>query len=977
MRNRHFLPFYTLAIILLSLQPAGAQLGYDLDIKKPEPFQDRELRAEKTSEKKFRAPRRFFQNTTTHYNYFFNANNKINEVIDRAKASHKENYLELLPFYNYSLRATTGDSLQLDSVIYKAKTGIVLHDLRNDWIDDLYLLWGAAYYLQQEYDSAYQMFQFINWAFADKEKDGYYKYIGSRLDGNEAMSIASKEKHGFPLSMISDPPSRNSALIWQIRTLIMQNSIPEAGALIAMLKADPNFPKRLQPALEEVQAYWFYNQQMWDSSAHHLVKGLDVAKNKQERARWEYLAAQMFEKQGNFELARQYYNKAIGHTTDPLLEVYARLFMIRNNKEGGNDYINNNIAALLNAAKKDKYRDYRDVIYSMAAQMELERGNMAAAQLLLFKASQFKNPDAPAGNNAYLQLADIAFGRGQYMEASVFYDSVRIENLPTADAERIAQRKEMLARLVALNTMITRQDSLQGLAGMPETERSNAVRNVLRQLRKEQGLKDDDIPVMQPSAAPGDPFVAEKNKGEWYFYNSKLKGTGAAEFKQVWGTRPNVDNWRRYSDVTAQLRNNIPSNINRGNEAVKALDGTDALTFESLLAKLPLTPAAMQASHDSIQQALYGLGLIYMNELENYPKAIETLNDLRRRHPQPAREDEVLFHLYYSYTKAGDAAKAAEIRNLLLSKYPTSRFASIIQTGVDPQSAKPSDEMTKTYEQVYDMFIAGRFEDALQAKQAADIKYKTNYWSPQLLYIEAVHHIRQRNDSAAKTALQTILAQNGGTPMAAKASNLLDVLSRRAQIEDELTKLQIQRPTEDSFYVEPSPITPVIQNKQSNITRPKDTVTTAKPLVMNKPLTDTSSRKPVADKGNSKFTFKGDAPHYVMIVLTNVDVVYVNEARTAFARYVREKYSGRALEASIVPLNDNVKLLVIGNFTTAIGAIEFVQTAKPSSGSIVPWLKSDKYYYSIISPENLQVVKELKELSAYNQFLEQNLPVKF
>jgi hypothetical protein len=103
----------------------------------------------------------------------------------------------------------------------------------------------------------------------------------------------------------------------------------------------------------------------------------------------------------------------------------------------------------------------------------------------------------------------------------------------------------------------------------------------------------------------------------------------------------------------------------------------------------------------------------------------------------------------------------------------------------------------------------------------------------------------------------------------------------------------------------------------------------------------------------------------------------VNEARTAFARYVREKYSGQPLEVTIIPLNDNTRILLIGNFASAIGAVEFVQAAKPSSSQIVPWLKSDKYYFSIISPENLQVVKELKELSAYNQFLEQNLPVKF
>ncbi len=976
MRNRHLLFSYSLALTLLSSLPAKAQLGFDLDIKKPEPFQNRELRAEKTDEKKFRAPRRFFQNTTTHYNYFFNSNNKLNEVVDRAKAAHKDNYTKLLPFYNYSLADTQGDSLQLDSVIYKSKTGIVLHDLRNDWIDDLYLLWGAAYFLQQEYDSAYQMFQFINWAFADKEKDGYYKYIGSRMDGNQAVSIATKENNSFPKSMISDPPSRNNALIWQIRTLIMQGAMPEAGSLIATLKNDPVFPQRLQPALEEVQAYWFYNQQLWDSSAHHLVKALGVTKNKQEQARWEFLAAQMFEKVGNFDLARQYYSKSITHTTDPLLEVYARLFMIRINKEGGNDYINNNIAALLNAAKKDKYREYRDVIYSMAAQMELERGNLAAAQVLLFKASQFKNPDALTGNDAYLQLADIAFERAQYMEAAVFYDSVRIQNLTTEDAQRITTRKEILGRLVTLMNSVRRQDSLQGLAAMPEADRMEAVRKVLRQLRKEQGLKDDDLPVSQPSAAPPDPFAIYESKGEWYFYNANLKATGAASFKQVWGTRPNVDNWRRYSDVTAQLRTNIPSTIDRGNEAVKPADAVDGLTYEGLIARLPLTPQLLQLSNDSIQMAYFALAQIYMNDLENYPAAIDALNELRRRFPVPAREEEVLFNLYYSYTRNGEDAKAAEIRKLLMEKYPGSRFATIVATGKDPLSQKPDEAVTSSYEHVYDLFLEGKFEEALLAKRVADSTYKTNYWSPQLLYIEAVYHIRQRNDSLAKQALQTIMAQNGGTPMATKASNLLEVLGRRAEIEKELTDLQIQRPVEDSFYVEPSPITPLVQNKQTNVQRPKDSLVT-RPMTMNKPLADTTTRKPVETVTGSKFTFNGSAPHYVTMVMTNVDIVYVNEARNAFLRHVREKYAGQGLDATTFSLNDNVKVLVIGNFASALSAVEFVQAVKPLSSSIVPWLRADKYYYSIISPENLQVVKELKEFATYNQFLERNLPVKF
>src|SRR5688572_4277938 len=122
---------------------AFGQLGTTLDIKKLTEYEDRVLRSER-ADKKFTVPRRFVQNTVTHYNYFFNANNKINEVIEKAKLAFKEDYSQLLPFYNYSLDVTAADSLNLDSVSNKSQTGIALHDLRNDWIDNMYLLWGAS-----------------------------------------------------------------------------------------------------------------------------------------------------------------------------------------------------------------------------------------------------------------------------------------------------------------------------------------------------------------------------------------------------------------------------------------------------------------------------------------------------------------------------------------------------------------------------------------------------------------------------------------------------------------------------------------------------------------------------------------------------------------------------------------------------------------------------------------------------------------
>src|SRR5688572_17161399 len=233
----------TSAVFLLFLAqltiPCFAQLGISFDLKKPKEYDERVLRSERSDQKKFTLPTRLIQNTVTHYNYFFNANNKLNEVLERAKTSHADDYSKLLPFYNYSLDITAGDSIQLDSISYKSQSGIALHDLRNDWIDNLYLLWGASYYLKKQFDSAYLMFQFINYAFAEKEKDGYYKNIGSSKDGNTAFSISTKEKNSLPRSVFSEPPSRNDAFIWQIRNFLARDQFAEAASMIVTLKSDP------------------------------------------------------------------------------------------------------------------------------------------------------------------------------------------------------------------------------------------------------------------------------------------------------------------------------------------------------------------------------------------------------------------------------------------------------------------------------------------------------------------------------------------------------------------------------------------------------------------------------------------------------------------------------------------------------------------------------------------------------------------
>lgn len=978
-------------LLLVALQPANAQMGFSIDVKKPEPYENRVLKAEKTpTDKKIKAPKRFFQNLTTHYNYFFNANNKLNEVILRAKQSNIDDYSQLLPFYNYSLDATASEELQLDSVIYKSQTGIVMHDLRSDWVDNMYMLWGGAYYFKKQFDSASLMFQFINYAFAEKEKDGYYRYIGSRMDGNNALSVSTKENNSFTKKIFSTSPSRNEAFIWQIRSLIELGDMNQAGSMIATLKNDPVFPERLFDQLEEVQAYWFYKQQMWDSSAFHLLKALDVATTKQEKARWEYLAAQMLEKKGKNAEAQDLYSKAISHGTDPIMDVYARLNLVKLNTEGGENYIDQNIAELLKMARRDRFEDYRDIIYFMAAQMEMERGNFAAAKQHLLKAAKYNNGNLSPASNAFLLIADLSYDQKQYVQAASFYDSIQIGDLKELEATRVESRKPPLAKVVAATNVIERQDSLQRIAAMPEEERKELINKLVKKLRKQQGLGDENAISagsgnLFPSGtnAPTDLFT-NQSKGEWYFYNNNLKIQGAAQFRQTWGNRPNTDNWRRFSNVSNQLQAKVPVDTRDNKGVAISPDVDNSPSYVSLSNKLPLTPEAMQVSNDSINNALFDLGSVYLNEIEDYQSAIETFEKLRSRMPTHPRMDEVLFGLYFSYTKTGDFAKASEIKKLMTSNYGSSRYTEIVTTGKDPgATTKISPEATKDYEAIYDMFIEGRFDEAQAAKKIADSVYQTNYWEPQLLYIEAVYNIRQRNDSTAKNILNTLIAQNDTAGLASKAKTMLDVLNRRKQIEEELTNLQITRPVEDTVKLVQQPPPPVVEERLPLAKRDTTLSKTKQEVaVVSNPVrpVDTLSKRSIVvpKKQNTVYVFEPSFKHYAVVVLNKVDAVFSGETRNAFHRFNRERYYTQPLEVNASDLDSANKLILIGEFLNAQEALEYMQLAKRLAPSeIIPWLKADKYSFYIISKENLEVLQNLKDLTQYKKFLDQNLPGKF
>ena len=992
-RKHYFFLFFT--ILCISSGALYAQPTWTIDPfgreKKPAQYEEKKLASEKT-DKKFTTFRRFLQNSTTHYNYFFNANNKINAVIERAKISNVDDYSKLLSFYPYSLDNTASQQVELDSVIYKAGSGILLHDLRSDWVDNMYLLIGKAYYLRKEFDSASLTFQFINYnLFPRKKHEDDSRIVGDNQSAkSNVLSIANKEKRNIIQKAISRPPSRNDALIWLARTFTDQKEYGDAAGMINILTNDPNLPKRLQNDLEEVTAYWFYMQENYDSAAIHLEKALSNADTKQDKSRWEFLLGQMYEMGGKFDKAESYYVKASKHTVNPVMDIYARLNNAKMFKDNGNTReLQNSISKLLKMARRDRYEAYRDIIYYSAAEMSLQKPDTLNAKILHKKSIKYNTGNIGYKNKAFLQLANIAYSEHEYKKASAYYDSLQLEDKSVKDQLTVINaRKNSLNNIVAQVNIIDKEDSLQRIANMPPAEREAFIKKLLKKYRKENGLKEEDnfsgnslITFNNNNSEPSDLF-ASPSKGEWYFYNNSLKSRGFTDFKSKWGKRDNVDNWRRKSAVASAGTSNLNGNIDIDDPLNATKDGKDGkgglagskpveFTYQAFMEDLPMTAEKIDSSNRKIAKALITLAKLFQDELEDYHEAINTYENYLQRFPDSLQDPEVYFGLFFCYSKLGNTAKADYYKNLVNSKFAGSHAAKMLN---NPASLKPNEknpEVTRRYAEIYDLFIEGKFTEAIDAKKKADSVYGSNYWTPQLLYIEAVNDIKQKNDSSAIEVLNNIITLYPKSPLADKSKTMIDVLKRRSEIESYLTSLEITRAEEDKLLLTDN--NTIVVQKAAPAAPPvvKQMAPANKPVIKN----DSLKINPAMVSG--AFKWEIDKPHLVIMILDKVDGVYVNEAKNAFDRYNRGIYNSKPIAITKDALDATKALLVFTSFSTPEEAIAYYDKIKKAAPSEISWLQANKYSFLVISENNLQLLKTNKDMNAYKTLLNNLYPGKF
>lgn len=980
--------FVLLCSTILSIAAQAQVVSRQIDIPykdKPKEYQSKTLRAEKTADEKQSAWKRFTQGTYSHFNYIFNAQLRLQTILttEISQSFQNADFTHLLRFYPEETPSLSQNTF-LDTIIHKATGALLLHDLRNNWVDEEYLLFGKAYYYKKNLDTAEFNFRFLDYAYAPKDEDGYDIPIASNLTNDkQEVEIFNKEP-----SKWKHYPRRNEGLLWLCRTLISANKLDSAQGLLRLFQEEPHFPKKETSLLHETLAYLYYQQEKYDSAAFYLSQTTPKGSNLKT---WRYfLTAQLFQKIDSVDQAQTFYQKAANSTANSRWSSYAILnkyLAALETAAATQDQKDQAVQALESLSQKRKYRQYQQIFAYNLAKYYQENDQIQKAEDLFEKTLKLPKENNLINNQIYYLMAKKDAEREQFKHMAQDYDSIQAPySTDTALNKILTINKASAGKIEKLLDLSRDQDSLIYLANMPKKDQDKVLKKQLRSIRHQLGLSDE-MPALKTESNTNlqpDIFNSTKLKGDWYFNNSKLIADGKANFIQKYGERPNEDNWFLESKVTKRLTSGAQSVTNTANQNKQTIDSA-ALTLEDLRNLLPLKEDQQENTKNGIAKNLLEIADIFRKEMGDYPSANYFYNAVLKEHKNSPSAKEAAFGLALSTKLSGNLSSADSMQQILKREYPSDKNWSLFEKPVTkPSISSEVNEGTKVYADIYNKIIEGQFKEAEAQKKVADAKYHNYYWTPQLLYVEAIYNVSERQDSAAIQGLEALKNQFKASPMAEKAVTMIDVIRRRKEIEDYLTKLQIKKMEDDpAEFV-------LLDNKKTLTKTPErehfDIIddSTANKKKFNELSSKNLNIKPLNPLEKieaptiESFSFDPDSVQYVVVLLDKVAPVFANEAANAFNRYNMQYQSGLKLAAKSYKLDDRYYISLVGPFTNAIGALLYIDQIKPIvKQRILPWLTDNKYSFFLISKSNYDLLQKNKDIEGYKAILHQALPNKF
>jgi tetratricopeptide (TPR) repeat protein len=750
-----------------------------------------------------------YQDITGHYNAYFNANEKLKSVYAAMDKTHKDNYKDVLPLYTFSnpkeAKSVTAD---LEDIEKRLTLSVQVHKTSN-YADDDFVMMGKTNYIKGNYDKAYAFFKYTTTEYKNgvdyvKEMKKMGKIAKPTMKKKKAVKPKFEQvlddKGNLVLNKIDQRPSKNifihtparsEALLWLAKTYSAQKKYTEASAVVQLMRHDDKFYTNYDDQVELADAENLMNQKDYRDAVGPLEKFLTMTKKKSARVRPIFILAQIYERQGEYAKASDYYKQVLDNKPSYEMEFYAKIRRAKLGKKSGNS---DEIKRLLIAMSKDgKYRDYLDQIYYELGEIVLAENNRAEARNDFHKSikASIKNADQKA--LSYLELAQMDYEEEFYVSSKYFYDST-VHSMSKSDSayDAIQARDKTLGKLVKQIDIITAEDSLQRIANMSPAERSRFLNKLIDNKQKEADAKlADKGKTNNDFINPNASTSGNSEAGSFYFYNVTARSNGYSDFAKKWGDRKLEDNWRRKDKAAALVDNTDEIDSAKIKQAagdtIKVIPGSEE---DKLMAGLPLTSDKMDKSNAKLIEAYYALGTVYKDDLQAYRKAILAFDELNKRFPKNKLELESFYQLYLLHDRLKNSNKADYYKEQILALYPNSTIAKYLK---DPnylaELTKKQNSLSSYYESAYNDYSAGLYASAEKKVLEVDVQFKENKIRAKFDILNAMSLAKENRLTDYVEALNKIISKYPGTPEKDQARLWLTQLNHSKLPQVDISKL--------------------------------------------------------------------------------------------------------------------------------------------------------------------------------------------
>jgi len=725
-------------------------------------------------------------------------------------------------------------------------------------------------------------------------------------------------KAGGPKSyFLKHRPCFQESLVWLARVYTERGNYVDADFTLAKLEKSSKTFKDIRTMAAIARANLYLKQKNTEGAIASIENALTLKNKPQTKARLYFILGQLYSARANTEKANIAFDKVLDHNP-----VYEMAFNAQLNKaltSSSTEQASKN--ALLDMSTDYKNKEYNDQVYFALGQLALKNKKRDEAIDYFRKtlSAQGKNPQIKT--EAYYSLANYEYENGKYATAKLYYDST-LTTMQKNDERytSVSRLSQNLVEIARNYNIVQLQDSLLRISALSEKDQRDWAKKLLKKQRDAAEVIAAAKSNAEKNAKNGS-TVEQQNgiiKSSFFGYDADLVKKGRKEFEKKWGNdRRLEDNWRR-SNKKANLAGN-------GNEATKSNDPEKAADFseadyKTLLKDIPKTKDEIATANAKVEEAMFQLGTLYHDKLQNDTIAAITLENHLSRFTDTKHKVEDYYYLYSANQGLGETATAQKYFDKIVKEFPESNYAKILTQGA-PEIKKGERTIEKYYDATYALFQKKDFAAAKEKIRASSqVLGVNNYYKPKFELLNAMCDGRLQGKDAYIAGLKNVIAQFPGTDEEKRAKEILRIIDSGVPL------------TENPKDVK------------------KDSASTADDLV-------------------AKFKSDQSKLHYVIVVLPkDADLEKVKVSVSDFnARFNR--LDDLKISSVYLSTETEIPVIVVRKFKDKATALAYTKNTEDVKSDYAPNVKHEVF---AVTQDNYREILRQKSVDAYRIFYQNN-----